>query len=72
MKVLGEKRSGNDGLESTSQKRSASNEDLEPPAEFFGGENTNPNTAKSSSNNTIVEGSERRKKWRHIEAVCLF
>lgn len=57
MEVQGEQSSSNDGIELNSRKRSASSEDLEPPAKVFGGENTNPNTAKSSSNST-VEGSE--------------
>lgn len=57
MEVQGEQSSSNDGVELNSGKRSASSEDLEPPAKVFRGENTNPNTAKSSSNST-VEGSE--------------
>lgn len=57
MEVQGEQSSSSDGVELNSRKRSASSEDLEPPAKVVGGENTNPNTAKSSSNST-VEGSE--------------
>ena len=49
--------SSNDGFEVNSRKWSTSSEDLERPAKVFGGENRNPNTAKSSSNSTI-EGSE--------------
>ena len=57
MEVQGEQSSSNDGVELNSHKRSTSSEDIERPAKVFGGENRNPNTAKSSSNNT-VEGSE--------------
>ena len=45
--------SSNDGVELNSRKRSSSSEDLERPAKVFGGENRNPNMAKSSSNSTV-------------------
>ena len=68
MEVQGEQSSSNDGVELNSRKQSASSEDLERPAKVFGGENRNPNTAKSSSNST-VEGSEGKTPFPILQII---